>query len=114
MTGAPICAYPSVERHVVTIEVQSFGEDGEYLLAVGHHDLTAFAEAAHREAERLYLGIEADEMPEPRHRWMRPWRRSDSETDEDFAWKQADDWQKFTDDPTEEGAVAITLLAFDL
>lgn len=98
----------------MTIDVLSFGEDGEYLLAEGHHDLAAFMDAAKREAKSLYMDLDEDDFPAPRHRWMRPWLRSDSDTDEDFDWRQSEDWHKFTDDPSEPDAVAITVMEFDL
>lgn len=51
------------------------GEDGQWIGAVGHVDLTEFAEAANA-LSRRELGLHDDELPhpefEPQHVWYRP------------------------------------------
>lgn len=95
-------------RASVAIPIESFGEDGEWLVAFGHVDLDAFRVAAEAEATSLY-GEPTELETEPRHRWMRPILRSDCESDDEFAWKDADGWHLWTDDPAESGAEPITV-----
>lgn len=105
MTGASGASAP--------IAVESFGEDGEWLVAFGHHNLAAFLAAAEAEATSLY-GEPQEIAAEPRHRWMRPILRSDCADDDEFAWKEAEGWHMWTDNPTEPGAEPMTVVGLDL
>ena len=96
------------------IDVLPFGEEGEYLVAMGHHDLDAFRVAALKAADDFDMGHNEDSLPDGKHRWMRPILRSDCDSDETYAWRKADDWQMWTDDPTEDGAVPITIVDLEL
>lgn len=99
---------------VASTDLLSFGEAGEWLVALGHVDLAEF-EAAALQYLRVDLGYGDDyELPaDPRHRWMRPARRSDLPAGEEGEqqWKvaQDDDWQWWCD-TAEDGAEPITIV----